>query len=156
MKEKLTIGLSLALLMLLLGCLEQPAPEENLSGFRDCGENQECFEQALENCEKAFASPKIQDEKGSLEVKAIVYGLEGEKCKTKFTIEDVKMKAEGEEQALANIIVSLLKGKEMACLLPEDQTIDMTQFNREQLEQYCSGSLMEALKSFDQAASQSQ
>lgn len=151
MDEKIAAITLLTLSILLLGCV-QPPVEEDLTGFKDCGENEECILNALESCEKSFATVKTEDSQGIMKAKAIVYGLDGENCRAKYTIENLEIVAEGEEAALAKIVAAMLKGKEMNCLLPEDQTLNITQFDREELEKYCSGSLIDALKSFESVA----
>jgi len=137
---------SLALLVLLLGCIQPPPQSEDLSGFKDCGESQECLMEALENCGQAFATQRNSDNNVTTQAKTVVYGLDGEKCRVKFTIEDIKVDVKGEGGEIADMIASLLKGKEMVCFLPSDEKASLNNLDKEAIGEYCSGPLVDVMK----------
>ncbi len=133
----------------LLGCIQMPDLfPEDLSGFKDCGDDDACIEAAFKNCEKAFAAKTVDDDSGLLmAVKLVVYGLEQDKCRVKFKIEKVEIPGDvGDAEPFAQFFVSLMQGKEMVCLLPPEEASAMIDLSGEEVLENCTGSLIDTMK----------
>jgi len=151
MRKEILLSLPIVAIVALSGCIQIPELfPEDLTEFKDCGNSEECITNALENCEKAFATTAEGPNEGpKMMVKIVVYGIEQEMCKAKFKIETVDVSGVPAESAvLAQLMVTMLQGKEMICMLPPDNTTIIQGFQGEQMFEYCSGSLIDTARTF--------
>jgi len=137
-----------AVSILIAGCNFFPEPEEDLTGFKDCKQSQECIMNSVKNCEKAFASSKdtfMGDAKA--ELKVIVYGMQEGNCKIKYKTGNL----EGDAGLMSQAVFSLIANKEMVCLVPKEKINLATKGMTEELmKNYCSGSLIDAINSIEE------
>ena len=97
---------------------------------KDCQEDMDCFNKAMELCIPANV---ISEEEGSIfEYK--IKGKEESSCLTTITINQVNS-ASGQE------VIDLFEGKSMSCLIPRETTIGETN----DVLDYCSGPLKESM-----------
>lgn len=140
----------IAALVVLLGCLQLPKPEEDLSGFKDCREDTLCIFEAAKAGERAFATVKQEGEEApfGLTAKIVAYGFEQGKIKIKFKVESIEAKAGKEEAAMASVLAPLIQGQEMLCLVPRERFSDAATIQFDEIQENCSGSLVEVMKQF--------
>ncbi len=143
--KKLILFFSVALI-LCSGCvLPWDPPEEDLTGFKECT-NEECIKTAVKNCDKAFAD--IKDEfmgADQAELKFIVFGMQEDKCKIKYEFGEIKQ-AEGQGNPISGMALSFIANKEMTCLVPKDKINLVSEGKLDDLiENYCSGSLVDSM-----------
>ncbi len=140
-KAFILIVLSIAL----LGCIQTPEPVESTAGFKDCGNSEECIKAEMENCGKAFATKTEGDEDIRLTAKLTVYGPEAEgKCRIEMKIEKLEPVSE-EAKAGLGIIGTMIQGQEIKCLVPIEKLSNMKGLNSENMEEYCSGTLLDMM-----------
>ena len=148
-KEILVIGL-LAAAIALSGCI-LPPPQEDLSGFRDCGESDECIFEAAKNGEQAFATIKHQSEGDpfSITVKGISYGFEDGKSKVKITVENIEATTDDDEAAaFIGLMGPMVQGQKMVCLLPPEKMASLEEMQFDEIGEYCSGGLIDMMNQF--------
>jgi len=151
MRKEILLSLPIVAIVALSGCIQIPEVfPEDLSGFKDCGNSKECVMESLENCEKAFATTTEGQEGGpKMTAKIVVYGIEQEKCKAKFKIEEVDIsEVPPESVAIVQLMVAMLQGKEMICMLPPENPNIVQGFQGDAMFEYCSGSLIDTMQSF--------
>lgn len=143
MKKAILLACLIVLSACFSGCIQPPPPPpEDLSSFKDCTDDEECLENSIENCEKAFATQETGDEAVSMAMKITVYGLEQGKCKMIIKIEKVETAAEG----LGDFIGPLLQGQEMVCMIPPEKLQSMQEISQDSMQEYCSGPLLDLMK----------
>jgi len=144
---KKTIILILALIAS-LGCIQMAPPEEDLTGFKDCENSKECLLEAVQQGEKAFST--IEQETGDMpfgiRAKVISYGFEGGKSKVKLRIEEILPKEESD--GTAQLAAAILQGKEMTCLVTEQQMQDIESLDQQTMQENCTGSLVDIMQQF--------
>ncbi len=135
-------------LIVLAGCIQLPFFQgEDLSSFRDCGQDEGCMLAAIGNCEKAFMRKVQVDEEGTLTTRFTVYGLEEDKCKMKYLFEKIEITASDEDKALVmQFIKSALEGQEITCVVPEGELQSIEEVDIEPILDYCSGPLIDVAK----------
>ena len=138
----------IATLVVVLGCLQPPQQEEDLSGFKDCGYDPVCIFESVQSGEKAFAVIEQNNEDAPFGVKATVtsYGIQDGKSKVKFHIDELVANASEDGQQIPSFILSMIEGQEMECLLPPEKMDEAENFEFEELEEYCTGTLVEVIK----------
>jgi len=140
-KAFILIVLSIAV----LGCIQAPEPVESTADFKDCGDSEDCIKAEMENCGKAVATRTEGDENVRLTVKLTVYGFEPEgKCRIEMKIEKLEAVSE-EAKASLGIIGPMIQGQEIKCLVPPEKLSNMTGMNSENMDEYCSGTLMDMM-----------
>ena len=125
MKKLFAVVFSLALF--LFGCAGGAA-------MKDCGSDEKCFEDAAKTCSPA--SLKKTDDTGTIQT--MVKGYEGNNCVLYMKISDSPQ-------------VPALKDKDMTCKFPKEalQSFSTQDTMQDQdIFKYCSGSLIDLLKSF--------
>lgn len=141
------------IVLLLGGCIQPPvqpqAGQENLSSFKDCGQDENCISDSMQKCEKAFLTKTQASESEPIAItsKLIVYGLQEGKCKMKYSIEKVEVTStDTEADASYGVLAMLMQGKEMTCLAPIEKMSAPDEMSEEEMESYCSGSLLDLTK----------
>jgi len=142
----------LVLAIAFLGC-SQPSATDETAGLKDCGTDAQCITAAANACEKAFATitQASTSPKSSMSIKIIIFGFEAdEKCKTKYSIEKIKIDPDEKDAGTIQIVAGLLQGKDMTCLVPkeklsETETGGLISMQSEELNSMCKGSLVDTM-----------
>lgn len=148
MKKIIFLVVIVSALIALSGCPQLPDLfPEDLSNFKDCTGDDACIRSAIRNCEQAYSIEDEGDESMTMKMKFVIYGLEQDKCKMKFTVEEVETNPTNEEEAaMAGWLVQLLEGQEMTCMVPAEKLESIEAVETEAMLEYCSGFLIDAMK----------
>jgi len=130
----------------MLGCLTF---DEDLTGFKNCGENEDCIKASLRNCEKAYAFEIHEDALTKEKWIFVVYGEENNKCR--FAIKLYSVEGKNEEGELKSQLDSFfLKVNEADCSFPKEVASTFEEFEGEEAMKYCEGPMFSLLKHFQE------
>jgi len=135
-----------------------------LNPMKDCGNDTDCFQEAVKDCERAkITYSQAEEGQGSFEFYAESRGAKGTDCmfyfkvaKARFELEE-EPESEIERELLAALqgLFRELEGKHMTCKVPKEQaagTVASTGISSaESQEEYCTGSLVGAFEALEEA-----
>jgi len=139
------ILLLMILLCFALGCTD--TFDEDLTGFKNCGESEECVNASLRNCEKAYGFEIHEDVLTKEKWIFVGYGEEDGKCR--FAIKLYSVEGKNEEGELKSMLAPFfLKFNEMECTFPIEVARNFEEFEGEEAIQYCEGPMFSLMKHF--------
>ncbi len=139
----------LALLFLLCFVLGCTTFNEDLKGFKNCGENEECITASLQSCEKAYAFEIHEDVLTKETWIFVVYGEEEGNCK--FAIKLYNVEGKNEEGKIRSALMPpFLKINEMECAFPKELVSEFEEFEGETARKYCTGPMFSLMDKFEE------
>lgn len=129
---KYTFAFAFALFLFIAGCFHEPKTE--VKEVKDCGTDRSCLEAAARSCTLSKAT--ITASTGAITAYEEIKGYEGDNCLAYFKVTSSQY--------------PIFADKDMTCKFPKAVigTFDaITSFNSESAFNYCTGSLVDAIRS---------
>lgn len=134
-----------------------------LNPMKDCGNDENCFKEAVKTCERAKMTYSQTDQQGTFEFYAESRGMKGADCLFYFRVATARFELaeEPETEVERNLVETLqglfreLEGKAMTCKIPKEQaagTVGSTGISSaESQKEYCTGPLVGAFEALTEA-----
>ena len=140
--KKLIAVLSIFLLVLFLGCIQNQQPKHVFVG-KNCGTNMTCYQEALHNCEKANVSISQSINGMSITLYSDIQGGNTTACKIYDQIKSIQLPEN--TSSMEKMTIQMLNGADGTCIGPVNK-LKTGSFQEFQENFNCTGTLFDLMK----------